>query len=232
MKSSSSHPIVIENAEEPQTRRELLRAGGMAAIAGVLGVFGISTATQAKNGSPIRIGSKNSGSRPTTLTTNKGPAFFGRVGGSGKQVGVRGLSGSQKGIGVQGIASAGKGPSVGVQGQAKSPDGAAGQFVADGGATALEATATKQKGVALRTRGRLELTERSGIDTASGGAEFVIPVKDGVDETSFVLATLQDHVPGLHVESASVLDVDKGLIVVRLNQAVAEPTRVAWLVLD
>ncbi len=47
-----------------------------------------------------------------------------------------------------------------------------------------------------------------------------------------MLATLQDHVPGVHVEAASVLDTDEGLIVVRLNQAVPEPARVAWIVLD
>jgi hypothetical protein len=33
------------------------------------------------------------------------------------------------------------------------------------------------------------------------------------------------------VESAAVLDANDGLIVVRLSQAVAEPARVAWMVL-
>ena len=68
----------------------------------------------------------------------------------------------------------------------------------------------------------------------SGGAEFVIPVAGGLTEKSLVLATLQDHFPGVHVEAASVLDTtaEARLIVVRLNQAVPEPARVAWLVLD
>jgi hypothetical protein len=232
VKPPVSHEQVSVAPEEPQTRRELLRMGGIAAIASVLGVLGISGVTEGKNGSSLRIGSKNSGTRPTTLDTRKGPGFFARVSGSGQQVALRGQSGSQKGIGVQGIASASKGEAIGVQGQAKSPDGAGGRFVADGGATALEASVENRNGVALRTKGRLELTERSGVTTASGGAEFVIPVEGGVTEGSMVLATLQDHMPGLHVEAASVLDTEEGLIVVRLNQAVAEPTRVAWLVLD
>ena len=104
--------------------------------------------------------------------------------------------------------------------------------VAERGGTALEATIGEKGGVALRTKGRLELTERSGISSVSGGAEFVIPVAGGLSETSLVLATLQDHFPGVHVEAAGVLDVEEGLIVVRLSQAVPEPAKVAWLVLD
>ena len=66
----------------------------------------------------------------------------------------------------------------------------------------------------------------------AGGSEVVLPVKGGLSEGSLVLATLQDHVPGVHVESASVLDAEEGLVVVRLNQAVPEPAKVGWLVLD
>ncbi len=131
---------------------------------------------------------------------------------------------------MQGAASSEKGKTVGVQGLTESSDGTAGQFVADGGGTAIEARAAK-KGVALRTKGRLELSERSGGAEAIG-AEFVIPVVGGLSDKSLVLATLQDHRPGVHVEAAYVLDAEDGLIVVRLNQAVAEQTKVAWLVLD
>lgn len=232
MKPSTSHEQVIDTVEVPQTRRDLLRTGAVAAIAGVLSVFGISTLTEAKNGSSVRIGEKNSGTRPTTLETKKGPALFGKVGGSGKQVGLRGLSSSQKGVGVQGVASAGKGESVGVHGQSSSPDGTAGQFEAGDGGTAVAAIAGGKSGTALRTKGRLQFGDRSGSSEVSGGAEFVIPVAGGLSEGSFVLATLQDHFPGVHVEAASVLDAEEGLIVVRLNQAVPEPATVAWIVLD
>ena len=53
----------------------------------------------------------------------------------------------------------------------------------------------------------------------------------GLREDALVLATLQDHHAGVHVESASVLDAAEGLIVVRLNQALAEPAKVGWIVL-
>lgn len=232
MKSSMDHEHLAEAVEEPQTRRDLLRSGGVAAIAGVLSVFGISAATEAKNGSSLRIGEKNSGTRPTTLDSKKGPAFFAKVSGSGSAVGVRGLSTAGKGVGVQGVASAGKGEGVGVQGQSASPEGAAGQFEASGGGTAVEAIVSGKRGVALRTKGKLRFDDRSGSSEVSGGAEFVIPVAGGLSESSLVLATLQDHLPGVHVESASVLDAEEGLIVVRLNQAVPEPATVGWIVLD
>jgi hypothetical protein len=232
VKSSMDHEPLAEAVAEPQTRRELLRTGGVAAIAGLLGVFGISAATEAKNGSALRIGEKNAATRPTILDSKKGPAFSAKVGGSGAPVGVRGVSTSGKGVGVQGVASAGKGEAIGVQGQSESPDGAAGQFEASGGGTAVEAIASSKRGIALRTKGKLRFDDRSGSSEVSGGAEFVIPVAGGLSESSLVLATLQDHFPGVHVESASVLDAEDGLIVVRLNQAVPEPATVAWIVLD
>lgn len=185
----------------------------------------------ARNGDPLRAGDRTTATQPTTIESSKGPALQARVSGRG-EVALRGTSSSPKGIGVQGEASSDKGESVGVQGTSQSPDGVAGQFVAEDGGTALEASIGGREGVALRTKGRLELTERSGISSVSGGAEFVIPVAGGLSEDSLVLATLQDHFPGVHVEAAGVLDADEGLIVVRLSQAVPEPARVGWLVLD
>jgi hypothetical protein len=218
-------------ADVPRSRRGLLRGGATALVASVLGVFGVAIGAAAKNGDPLRAGEKTSATRPTTLESSEGPALQARVTGR-EGVALRGSASSPKGIGVQGEASSDKGESVGVQGTSQSPDGVAGRFTAEGGGTALEASVGKREGVALRTRGRLELTERSGISSVSGGAEFVIPVAGGLSDTSIVLATLQDHLPGVHVEAAGVLDAEEGLIVVRLNQAVPEPAKVAWLVLD
>ncbi|CAN5680462.1 hypothetical protein BH23CHL8_BH23CHL8_30890 [soil metagenome] len=112
-----------------------------------------------------------------------------------------------------------EGEAVAVLGTSESPDGIAGVFVAGGG------------GLALRTRGRIQFAERSGVASVTGGADFVIPVSGGLSAESIVLATLQDHRAGVHVESASVLDAEEGLIVVRLNQALGEPGRVGWIVL-
>jgi hypothetical protein len=228
--SRDNEPVIIA-ADEPRTRRQLLTAGGVAAIAGVLGAVGISNTTQAKDGQWVKVGNKTTATNSTSVLAKKGPAFMGRVTGA-KGAGLRGISSSSKGTGVQGWADAKKGATIGVEGHTKSPAGRAGQFVAANGGTAILAKSPDKNGVALRTEGKLQFGERSGSTSVSGGAEFVIPVGGGVSERSLVLATLQDHFPGVHVESASVLDAKEGLIVVRLNQAVPEPARVAWIVLD
>jgi len=218
--------------ETPASRRDVLRTGGAALVASVLGVLGLASVTAAKNGDPLRAGDKTSATKPTLLESSKGPALQVKIAGSGEGVAVRGSASSAKGIGIQGEATSEKGTSIGVQGVAQSPEGIAGQFIATGGGSAVEALASEKDGVALRTKGRLELGGRSGIASVSGGAEFVIPVAGGLSDSSLVLATLQDHFPGVLVESASILDAKEGLIVVRLNQAVPEPARVGWLVLD
>jgi len=230
--SSRDTETTIIAADEPRTRRQLLTAGGIAAIAGVLGAFGLANPVAAKNGDPIRAGQKTAATKSTSLVGRKGPGFSVRVGGGGKTSGVRAQASSTQGKGVIGVADAKKGATVGVEGVSFSPKGTAGQFVANRGGTAISAQSPDRKGVALRTEGRLQFKGRSGSTQTSGGSEFVIPVKGGLNEGSLVLATLQDHVPGVHVEAASVLDAADGLIVVRLNQAVAEPARVAWFVLD
>ena len=221
MNSSRDIEQAIDSTEEPRTRRELLRAGGVAAVAGLLSVFGVATAAEAKNGSSVRVGERNTGSKTTVLEATNGPVFSGRIGKQGK-----------KSIAVQGVATSKKGAAVGVQGQSFSPEASAGQFIAESGGTAVEATSSSTKGFALRTKGRIQFSDRSGSSEVSGGAEFVIPVAGGLSANSVVLATLQDHFPGVHVEAASVLDVEEGFIVVRLNQAVPEPATVAWVVLD
>lgn len=221
--STDYEPVIdaIEAIDEPRSRRELLRSGGVAALAGVLGVFGITSAAAAKNGSTLKAGDKTTASKPTSIESSKGPALQARATSKKEPVGLRGVADAPKGIGVQGEATAAKGETVGVQGLAQSPDGVAGEFVAD------------KSGTALRTKGRIELTGRSGrAPVSEGGAEFVIPVTGSLSDKSLVLATLQDHRPGVHVEAAYVLDAEEGVIVVRLNQAVAEETTVGWLVLN
>ena len=234
MNSSRDHEPAIIDAGEPRSRRQLLTAGGVAAIAGVLGVFGLGTPTAAANGDPVRAGKTTKASGTTKVQGRKGTAFVAEVTGSGRVSALRGQTTSAKGKGVSALVSAKSGSTVGVEGLVGSPKGTAGRFVAGRGGTALvaESPDKKRSGVALRTVGQLQFKRRSGMSETSGGSEFVIPVTGGLKENSMVLATLQDHVPGVHVESASVLDADGGLIVVRLNQAVAEPTRVAWFVLD
>lgn len=232
MTSSRDNEPAIIAAEEPRSRRQLLTAGGVAAIAAALGAVGISASAEAKDGQFMRVGQKNKGTSTTSLQAARAPGLLARVTRAGAA--MRGITSSQKGVGVQGWADAKKGKTVGVEGKTDSPKGVAGQFSAGRGGTAVLAQSPARNGVALRTEGKLQFAQRSGDATTSGGAEFVIPVAGGLNKNSLVLATLQDHHPGVHVEAASVLDTDAGneTILVRLNQAVPEPTRVAWLILD
>jgi hypothetical protein len=48
---------------------------------------------------------------------------------------------------------------------------------------------------------------------------------------SMVLATLQDHEQGLHVEAATV-DPDSQTFTIHVSHKVRRPTRCAWFVLD
>ena len=61
MNSSRDSERATDAIEEPRSRRDMLRNGGAAAVAALLGVFGVATTTAAKNGSPIRAGEKNFG---------------------------------------------------------------------------------------------------------------------------------------------------------------------------
>lgn len=234
MSSSTDRRPATDAADVPRTRRQLLTAGGAAAVVGVLGALGLSTGASAKDGQFLKAGNKVTATNATTIEARKGPAFLGRVVAKGKGAGLRGLATSTKGTGVQGWADAKKGQTVGVEGITRSPAGTAGRFLAEGGGTALSARSPEKQGVALRTEGLLQFTKRSGLTSVSaGGADIVTPVGGGLSDRSMVLATLQDYRPGVHVEAAYVVPpASDGVITIRLNQAVAEETRVAWLVLD
>ena len=205
-------PQAIRPSES--SRRDLLRTGGLAVLAGAAALLGrplTASAQRERRRRRSRDGgsgddAESSAPPGTSIETSRSPALD--VTNTSRQ-----------------------GESVGIHGTAASPEGMAGLFVASGGGTALEARTGERGGTALRTRGRIQFMERSGIAPATGGAEFVIPVPGGVREDAIVLATLQDHHAGVHVESASVLDPEEGLIVVRLNQALSEPARVGWIVL-
>ncbi len=59
--SSTPPEPVTTAADEPRTRRQLLTAGGLAAIAGILGAVGLSTPVAARDGDAIRAGRKTAG---------------------------------------------------------------------------------------------------------------------------------------------------------------------------
>jgi len=227
--SRDNEPAIIDS-EAPRSRRQLLTAGGVAAVAAALGAVGISTNVEAKDGGQLLLGKRNTATNSTWLTAKKTPGFLARITGAGAA--IRGISLSTRGTGIQAWADAKKGKTIGIDARTASRGGTAGVFTASKGGTAILAKSPDANGFALETQGKLRFGKRTGEATTSGGAEFVIPVSGGLNKNSLVIATLQDHFPGVHVESASVLDAGTATIVVRLNQAVPEPARVAWMILD
>ena len=84
-------------------------------------------------------------------------------------------------------------------------------------------------GTALRVEGRTEFT-RSGVATIPAGANRVTVTPEGpVTNRSFVLATLQEARVGVHV-AAGIPNATAGTVVIRLNQPVNAPTKVAWFI--
>ena len=79
--SSIERDQVIEQVDEQRTRRQLLTAGGAAALTGLLGVLGLSSVAAAKNGDAIRAGEKTAATKTTTLEGKKGPRGGGADGG-------------------------------------------------------------------------------------------------------------------------------------------------------
>ena len=124
-------------------------AGGVAAIAGVLGAVGISNSVEGKDGQWVRLGQRNSATRTTQITGRKSPGLLARISGAGAA--IRGITSSEKGTGVQGWADAKKGKTTGLDGKTQSPGGVAGRFVAARGGTAILARSPDRNGTALRT---------------------------------------------------------------------------------
>ena len=90
MNSSRDTEPTTLTIDEPRTRRQLLTAGGVAALAGMLGAIGISNSVEAKNGDAVRAGKKNVATTSTLLQSRKGTGFFARVTGGGNVTGLRG----------------------------------------------------------------------------------------------------------------------------------------------
>ena len=191
-----------EAGDTRRSRRELLRTGGAAALVGLAAIIG----------RPFPASAQDEDRKDRKKRRNADD-------GGGDPAPPSTTIWTSRSPALEVTNSAKQGEGVAINGMSSSSEGTAGLFVAS------------NDGTALHTRGRIQFADRSGIASATGGAEFVIPVPGGLREEAFVLATLQDHHEGVHVESASVLDADEGLIVVRLNQALAGPAKVGWIVL-
>lgn len=84
--------------------------------------------------------------------------------------------------------------------------------------------------LALRVSGRAAFN-RSGVAVVARGTDRVTVGLVPVTPKTFVLATLQQSRPGVHV-AAAVTQPSQSQAVIRLNKAVTADTRVAYLVLE
>jgi hypothetical protein len=85
-------------------------------------------------------------------------------------------------------------------------------------------------GTALQVIGTAVFS-RSGTLTIKAGASAVTLTGVALTAASLILATLQNNVPGVYVQSA-VPDVSKGSFTIHLSKAVPTGTTVAWFIVN
>jgi hypothetical protein len=130
--------------------------------------------------------------------------------------GVYGQADVVQGTGVSGIALGDLG--TGIHGEARGGYGVTAVALADVG------------GMALRVIGRAGFS-LSGVAVVAAGHDHVdIPVQ-AVTTKSFVLATLQQHRPGIHIASAGRSVADKK-VSIWLNSPAPSDTKVGWQLLE
>jgi len=193
-------------------------------------------AAGAADGDPVILGGTNSASNTTYVSSSSGAALEGysdnpspyaavvgyNVGGgdgvegtSANSNGVYGNTASSFASGVYGVNDLG---GFGVAGRATS------------GGVAVLADAADGTGVALRTTGKLEFQNRSGIVSVASGQKSITVTLAGVTATSMVMATVQQ-TGGFYVKAAVPA---AGSFKIYINKAPVSPetVKVAYLVLN
>jgi hypothetical protein len=135
---------------------------------------------------------------------------------TGDAVGVKGLTLSQAGVGVEGRAEGATGSGIGVYGVAEQAQGVGGWFETTG------------QGPALVVRGPADL-ETSGVATINSGSSSVVVSNGAAKTTSIVLCTLLAD-PGVPVLSHVIRS--SGSFTIHLTANAATATPVAWLLLE
>jgi len=172
------------------------------------------------------VGTGGSGAGSAGVIGNGGPSGDGVIGnGGGSAAGIAGTGGPDNGPGVVG---GGAGTGDGVRGTTTSGSGVHGLATTAGGTGVLAENTTD--GTALAVSGKAAFS-RSGTLTIAARRSSV--TKKGVPLTtaSLVLATLQQNVTGLYVQSA-VPNVTGSSFTVHLNKAALVSTKVAWFVVN
>jgi hypothetical protein len=192
--------------------------GGPSGGPGVAGLGALAGAGLSGTGGP------SGGPGVAGLGALAGAGLSGTGGPSGGP-GVTGIAGGI-GFGIQGVGGGPDGGGGGVLGQSATSTGVHGKTTA---ATAPGVLAENTGGgPALQVSGPAVFS-RSGVMTISAGSSSVIKRNVPMTAESLVLATLQDHVPGVWVASA-VPGADGQSFTVYLNVAVKARTRVGWFV--
>lgn len=171
------------------SRRALIAAGAGGGVAALLArAAGSPRGAEAATGSPLVLGTANTASSETVISTSRGSALVGRavraVGLRGSSVDYPGVRGeSERGNGVLGIARA-SGKS-GVRGES---DAGIGVFGTSGQGRGV--VAQSGSGIALDVRGPVRFSS-AGLAVVPEG-ESSVSVEPGVElsDTSLVLATL------------------------------------------
>lgn len=213
-----------------------LRRHGAASIALATVLVLVGAGAQANTNDPLILGHANTANTSTSLTMSSGgffvyttdpspaqPAIVG--GGQGGGDGVDGNSTLLNG--VQGLSSSAS--ASGVYGQNDAGGyGLAGRENHNG--VAVLADSADGTGTALRTTGRLQFLNRSGLATVASGKKSVVVTLAGVTATSMVIATAQQ-TGGFFVQAAVPAG---GAFTIYLNKAPTSPAtvKVAYLVLS
>jgi len=168
----------------------------------------------------------NSGTGVAAQSSSSSAIF----GDSGSGTGVVGHSTS--GTGVSGQSALGEGVSGESSGSGSavhgtnfgSGTGVMGECAAGTGVLASGKTALKVKGPAVFSR--------SGILTVAAGQSSAQKTGIALTPVSFVLATIQGNVAGVHVQGVTLVTGSPGSFTIHLNKSVPAKTKVAWFAVN
>ena len=202
-------------------------------LLGILAMIAIPVAN-ADNGDPVRAGMKTTATASTIVDTTQGTGMAGTTSSlATESVGVLGNN-TGAGPGVWGLSA----NSNGVFGRTTSSTASGvygennfgGYGVAGRSGDGVGVLAESTNGVALRTTGKLEFQNRSGVTTVASGTKSKTVSHAGVTTNSMVIATVQ-RTGGFFVQAAVPA---AGSFTIYLNKAPVSPAtvKVAYMVLN
>jgi hypothetical protein len=218
---------IKEYPAESSSRRGVM-AAAVGVAAGIVAAGAVAQPAHAADGDTLVLGVTNEATNTTRLETRETSLYAVSVTDDASLVGE---SRSTDGYGVRGT-----GPYIGVN----AIGGTVGVYaVSDYGTgvqaqtyngTAVHASTAVPQGYALQVEGAVRFS-RSGRATIPAGTDRVAVTAADVRPGTSILATLQQHRPGISV-AAAVPDATANTVLLVLTRRVATDTAVAWLALD